>query len=120
MPLPDHEWLTLQLLLKKATEKQQLGEALASQGLQMPVLPSRPMGAMTDASKRRMDDMSSLAGDEFEFVSEIPSSSGGQNGLQTMVNMAQRTMVTASTGTAVVGVPEALCRGSASYAVPER
>ena len=29
------------------------------------MMPSQAMGAMTDASKRRLDEMSSMAGDEF-------------------------------------------------------
>ena len=68
MPLSDHEWVALQMLLKKARDEEQLGQALATQGLQMPMMPAQAMGAMTDASKRRMDEMSSMAGDEFEMV----------------------------------------------------
>ena len=67
MSLSDYEWHSLQLLLKKAGETQQLESALASQGLQMPMMPSQAVGAMTDASKRRLEDASSTGGD-FELV----------------------------------------------------
>ena len=67
MSLSDYEWHSLQLLLKKAGETQQLGSALASQGLQMPMVPSQAMGAMTDASKRRLEEVASTGGD-FELV----------------------------------------------------
>ena len=61
--------MALQMLLTKASEEEQLGQVLATQGLQMPMMPSRAMGAMTDASKRRIDETSSMAGEEFELVS---------------------------------------------------
>ena len=67
MSLSDYEWHSLQLLLKKAGETQQLESALASQGLQMPMVPSQAMGAMTDASKRRLEEVASTGGD-FELV----------------------------------------------------
>ncbi len=78
MPLSDHEWVALQMLLKKANDEQQLSQALVTQGLQMPMMPSQAMGVMTDASKGRMDEMSSVAGEEFEFGGGGSSSLAGQ------------------------------------------
>ena len=55
------------IAIEEAGETQQLESALASQGLQMLMVPSQAMGAMTDASKRRLEEVASTGGD-FELV----------------------------------------------------
>ena len=96
--------MALQMLLKKASDEEQLGQALATQGLQMPMMPSQAMGAMTDASKRRMDDMSSMAGDEFELVSGGVVSSLAE---QTTDPSDLASQVAASSGPYPVPMPKA-------------
>ena len=102
MPLSQQERRSLQALLKKANDEQQLGDVLASQGLQLPLMPSQAMGAMTDASKRRHDDVASMVGSEFEMIGngadldvdptdlaeQIAASSGPYNGPMPSTAMA--------------------------------